>query len=205
LIPVKASPLSQKTLFVRLKIHKIVIPEVFKLLEVKEGGSLIWLEFQPIREGQEIPKGLHVRVDIQTGEKEAKLVDAEGERDVLPLASNATVENTTPAEPLSENKTHFHGGANAPKTHKSKIGLREKDAFAIYLQTFDDHVKESNVSQILETLDELEEMVHHIDWGYEFVQTGNGFSILFPLLNHSDADVRSRTALVIGSTMQVNQ
>lgn len=31
------------------------------------------INFQPIREGQSIPPGLHIRLNVQTGEKEARL------------------------------------------------------------------------------------------------------------------------------------
>ena len=34
-------------------------------------------EWQEIKPGQSIPPGLHVRVDLQTGLKEAKLMDSE--------------------------------------------------------------------------------------------------------------------------------
>jgi nucleotide exchange factor SIL1 len=32
-------------------------------------------EWQPIRKDQGIPRGLHVRLNVQTGEREAKLLD----------------------------------------------------------------------------------------------------------------------------------
>ena len=39
-------------------------------------------EWQEVREGQSIPAGLHVRIDLQTGQKEAKLLE-EDENDVV--------------------------------------------------------------------------------------------------------------------------
>lgn len=42
-------------------------------------------EWQVIKEGQSIPKGLHIRMNFQTGIKEAKLLDeSESETDSQP-------------------------------------------------------------------------------------------------------------------------
>jgi len=45
------------------------------LFEVSEEEFVATNEWKPIKEGQAIPKGLHVRLNLETGQKEAKLMD----------------------------------------------------------------------------------------------------------------------------------
>ena len=47
-------------------------------------------QWQVVREGQAIPPGLHVRMNLQTGLKEAKLLDDEDVNDGVDLASEST-------------------------------------------------------------------------------------------------------------------
>jgi hypothetical protein len=45
--------------------------------EVSEEEFVATNEWKPIKEGQAIPKGLHVRLNLETGQKEAKLMESE--------------------------------------------------------------------------------------------------------------------------------
>lgn len=53
----------------------IVMRNYSKQQTVKKYNTTLTIVFQDIKEGQHISKGLHVRVNMQTGQKEAKLLD----------------------------------------------------------------------------------------------------------------------------------
>jgi hypothetical protein len=106
-------------------------------------------EFQNIQPGQVVPPGLHIKLDVQTGEKQAKLsVDTASENGlgVVPGQEAVVVE-----PPVEESEPKL--------AHISKLSARERDSFG-------DFIKDLNVkapaSVCLEILNKLEDMVMHI-------------------------------------------
>ncbi|XP_062558109.1 nucleotide exchange factor Sil1 [Armigeres subalbatus] len=70
-------------------------------------------EWQEIEDGQAIPQGLHVRINLQTGKKEAKLLE-KSDNDTQSAASLSTV----PGEGLQD---HGGGGAALPYENINKL------------------------------------------------------------------------------------
>ena len=99
-------------------------------------------EWQRIREGQSIPAGLHVRMNFQTGIKEAKLMEIDGsEKDKIKFTEEKPAEKTTKKGPKiilandEDNKDHVYSSEklNLKKSHlkqvlhdfKDKIGTKD--------------------------------------------------------------------------------
>jgi hypothetical protein len=95
-------------------------------------------EFQKVHHDQSIPKGLHVRIDVQTGEKEAKLsVDHSSDNalDIVPGEEAVIVE--------------------PPVSRKSSLSGREKDAFGDFIKDLDVTKPASFVLPVLEKLEDM--------------------------------------------------
>jgi hypothetical protein len=58
---------------------------------------------------------------------------------------------------------------------------------------------------IIKVLDQFEELVHGIDFGKKFISAPDAIYTIISLLSHSSAEVRSKSALVLGSATQNNQ
>lgn len=63
-------------------------------------------DWKVVKEGQHIPPGLHVRMDFQTGIREAKLLDEEGEEE---RRSEQEPQNSSEQPSTSGDRTHYYG------------------------------------------------------------------------------------------------
>ena len=71
-------------------------------------------EWQVVKEGQSIPPGLHVRMNLQTGLKEAKLLDNADENGVA----------SEEVEPSTTDDSTGEGEAASPESHSDHVGAR---------------------------------------------------------------------------------
>ena len=78
-------------------------------------------QWQVVREGQAIPPGLHVRMNLQTGLKEAKLLSDEDENDGVDLAS----ENTSASDVGDSEKDDVDGNSSDSRpTSQESEGMK---------------------------------------------------------------------------------
>ena len=78
-------------------------------------------QWQVVREGQAIPPGLHVRMNLQTGLKEAKLLDDEDGNDGVDLAS----EDTSASEGGDSEKDDVDGNSSdSSSTSQESEGMK---------------------------------------------------------------------------------
>ncbi|KAL3902114.1 MAG: hypothetical protein SGCHY_000063 [Lobulomycetales sp.] len=154
-------------------------------------------DYQPVRSGQVIPKGLHVQIDWQTGEKRAKLaVNGDGA-----AAASAAVQ-VQQVEDGEQQPVDSRDQQSAGTEAKSSLSSRERDAFGEYLRDLD---VGKPAGQIMPVLEKLEDIVHHVEWGLYLVETPRGLPLILDLLSrHGDATVRAGAAMVLGSCMQNN-
>ncbi len=213
-------------------------------------------EWQEIEPGQSIPAGLHVRMSLKTGLKEAKLMedspdfgdkrraDYHGYSDrrgvvnkrskVFTWEEYMSMLEETPEQfshppaltHITAQDTHTHSGQTDIKqtgtrqTDIKQTGTRQtntrqtdstlsfdppvtlhREAVTILelVHAFSDN--EILPSKLVGLLEELEYHVHEIDNGRDLVGVG-GVPVLLRLLNHTETDVRSHAALVLGSAAQ---
>ena len=135
-------------------------------------------EWQTIKPDQGIPRGLHVRMNIQTGVKEAKLLDE---------ADKTSGEN--PADTKSEKIKKSIENLNDDKFEKNNIDIKsDPDNLFRSYQEFKDDLKAANINlhsdseiiqelvdnfnstvdkkQALEILDDIEYYVHKVSQKY---------------------------------------
>ena len=148
-------------------------------------------EWQTIEPGQSIPRGCHVRINFETGKKEAKWAE-ERNTHKFQLAPNTT-ESSQPIISLFDEiaKSEFKSTADNENLNET-------------LNTLTAMGSTVNDTYILLCLDELEQLLSDGDLA-QYVTSTEHFSYLISLLSSANLDVTSATCLVIGSMWQNNQ
>ncbi|KAL5021502.1 hypothetical protein ScPMuIL_000657 [Solemya velum] len=184
--------------------------------------------WKDVREGQPIPSGLHVRMDLQTGKKQAKLMDGDDgmkywksdDREGMLNTQKKTFSREELKKALKEFKT-------VPREQDEQDELRAKEIkkkFKSYdelksqlksmhmdvksdLEIMTDLVefmqKDLGTEDRLALLTDLEYHVHQIDNAQLFCDLG-GMEFVIKDLNNTNEDIRKEAALVIGSAVQSN-
>ncbi|EGX90388.1 ER translocation nucleotide exchange factor, putative [Cordyceps militaris CM01] len=125
-------------------------------------------EFQQIRDGQEIPQGLHVRLNIYTGEKEAKInVPGEGDPSLEGLLKEQAVVVVEPAardDPIIPPGAPVYETAGQIKTppHAAKAFV---DAMKLLKAERGEHDPSFDAS-----LEGLEELAHDMYYGLQIAE-----------------------------------
>ncbi|KAI9294171.1 hypothetical protein K502DRAFT_366054 [Neoconidiobolus thromboides FSU 785] len=146
-------------------------------------------EFQKIIEGQIVPPGLHYKMGLQNGEKMAKLLDtAENKGNEVIVLKNKDNNKNTPSL-KSGTRTHKENASDRGKFNDSIAQLQNLDAD-----------KES----ITEALENLEELVHDINFGLDLVNSDVFVNLLDLLRPIWPSKLRILSAKVIGSSIQNN-
>ncbi|XP_014787422.1 nucleotide exchange factor SIL1 [Octopus bimaculoides] len=179
-------------------------------------------EWQEVKEGQAIPPGLQVRLDLQTGQKQAKLMPGQSAEDLEYWKSENREgmryknKNDLTPDDLKQALKHFkQHKSKDQEDHASKVRRKKRDyemlrssikSDAQIVTMLHDQLKDYAVLQkedLQSILSELEFFLHQIDNAQLFAELG-GISLLVNLLNSTDTDVKHDTAFVLGSAMQSN-
>jgi nucleotide exchange factor SIL1 len=164
-------------------------------------------EFQVVRDDQELPSGLHVRLNVWTGEKEAKINVPDEQNPALeglPVDSAVVVIDPEPAEEVK-----IPAGAPAyDAVGKIKTPSRESESFHKSLKIIKKGLK------IDEALENLEDISHDIYYGLKIAEDYDTVKSLFCLANTdkifyegADESTLSRArlaALVLAGSVQNN-
>lgn len=166
--------------------------------------------FQLIHDDQDLPPGLHVRLNLATGKKEAKL-NVAGEDDQALMASTTVDVAVVDSAPAS---LEAHGSPkNVEKTPKSNQGsIRPPPPNSPEGTSFDasrTSFKTAPLDEpqvIFSALETLEDLSHDVYWGLKLAQDSDIVLKLIKLLsiNGSDPHVKGAAALVLGSAIQNN-
>ncbi|KAB0794863.1 hypothetical protein PPYR_11702 [Photinus pyralis] len=188
-------------------------------------------EWQVIKKGQKIPKGLHVRVNFETGVREAKILVEDDITDKtsavvqVPDARNSNSEDEAPLkyshqelkEALKNIKNDASPEEQAEKKFRSyeelkedlsKLDVRPKTDGELLKELMLYHkvltTTQEHQELIVSIIEDLEYLVHQIDNANDFV-TLNGFAdIIYPNLNSTNLDIKDGTLKLLGSSMQNN-
>ncbi|XP_017008119.2 nucleotide exchange factor Sil1 isoform X2 [Drosophila takahashii] len=184
-------------------------------------------EWQVIAEGQPIPKGLHVRINLQTGLKEAKLLD-ESERgtalqsqpeeekiehqdqdqDNEPLALDYKPDIIE--ESLRRVKEQKKSYAELRKAYKEfQKNFRTDGELIVQLidqyRNFSKTPQESEMRSKLDCLENLEYLLHQIDNALMFIDNGGLDDVLLPIVvNDTNTSLRVSAMRVLGSLASNN-
>ncbi|KAH0608140.1 uncharacterized protein H6S33_002192 [Morchella sextelata] len=161
-------------------------------------------EFQIIHDDQVVPLGLHYRLNVETGLKEAKINVASDSDDdhtgvvVIPNKDEEAAIIDSP-KPIPRAPISPDGAIKPPLPSSAGEALAFSDSLEVLLK----HSKYST-SEITHALLSLEDLVHEIYWGLQ-VSAPKYVSPLLTLVSNSpDPTIRSTAALVIGSALSNN-
>ena len=186
-------------------------------------------EWQTIRKGQVIPAGLHIRVNLETGLKEAKILDQnkeETDKNVNFIDRHKkVVEYKTHEESkvqsikqliknmkFNEKIVEMSDGLNVSETKFRSISDIKKEFNEIHfkmqsesevLKSLLQKYNKSLVDQKLILLSDIEYLVHSIDIAKDLIEF-YGMDSLLPDFNSTDSRLRAQIALTIGSAMNSN-
>ncbi|RUS19552.1 hypothetical protein BC937DRAFT_87299 [Endogone sp. FLAS-F59071] len=190
-------------------------------------------EFQVVREGQEIPRainspstGLHVRIDLSTGLKEAKLMDptdsnngsalifdnAHEKVHYIPWTDSESpgfytdsdghaVDSDGRIVDIDPPTQHVLKASSSAGSPKYLVNVGDDDLFDACVMVLSD--VDTTAAEALQALDGLEELVHQIDLGVKLAE-GDGMGAVMRWLYDGDAATKSGAAMVIGAAVQNN-
>jgi hypothetical protein len=157
-------------------------------------------EFQIVRDEQDLPKGLHVRLNLETGKKEAKIYvpDASDEAAAVVAVGEAY---DTPEKELAGDTSDWYSSqafeAVPPPT------LEESQAFETHRQTLFE--KNPTEEKLMEALEALEELSHSREVGVVIAKDSPLLNKLIDILyDAAKPETRQRAVMVIGGALYNN-
>uniref|UniRef100_A0A1A8SNG1 Nucleotide exchange factor SIL1 n=1 Tax=Nothobranchius rachovii TaxID=451742 RepID=A0A1A8SNG1_9TELE len=181
-------------------------------------------KWQTLRPGQAVPAGSHVRLNLQTGEKEVRLGEEQMKYwsqehrkdedsksslnpDVLKKAMKKIKEDLNLASRASDHQDSAasrYRPLEELKKDMAELDLLVETDLQIMRRLLD-QLSSSSASpeQRLKILEELEYLVHQVDNAQALCSMG-GLGFLLQALNSSDARLQENAALVLGSAVASN-
>lgn len=161
-----------------------------------------------------LPKGLHVRINLETGKKEAKLLESSSEVDVHSrITSNYQIVEKQAAEASAESLKRLNDFKDISKSNSIKykniqeikdIGVKVTSESALLEEAMSRYINEKDEKNKLSHLSDIEYFVHSIDLANDFFQSG-GLSIMLKDLNQTNSlDIKLGILSVIGASIQGN-
>ena len=183
-------------------------------------------EWQHLAPGQAVPAGLHVRINLETGEREAKLIEEKNEEDKMGdrrrlhhygySDRRGIINKQTKAFKMAELLEESHEDNNDDiklLTHDTSNSAHDNDYMSYKLGLVTDDVRQmmklvdilhtntSSSEELIFALSELEYLVHQIDNARDLDVIG-GLKLVVFLLEHTNDTVQCNAAHVIGAATQ---
>ncbi|CAL1527738.1 unnamed protein product [Lymnaea stagnalis] len=187
-------------------------------------------EWKTVKKGQKIPPGLHVRMDLQTGEKQAKLMEVEGTQNKMEqwdAGENIGIINTEKKRytrdelkaALKEFKYKDETPVSKEQKDEIKNNFRSYDELKKAMQDMNMAVKTEgeivteltaklkgpydDVESLKSLLVDIEYYLHQIDNAKLFADLG-GLETMLKLMNNSNDDIRESVTHAIAAGLQSN-
>lgn len=144
-------------------------------------------EFQVVREDQDLPPGLHVQLDIQTGQKRAKLYNPEEKNpDLEGLPVDRSVVIIDPEEPQDEKPKIPSGAPAYEPVGLVKAPNEKNEGFTLALETVKKYSgakgKSITAGDLDKALEDLEDLSHGMYYGLQIAEDAEALHALFCLL-----------------------
>jgi len=156
-------------------------------------------EWQEIVDGQRVPSGLHYRINLETGKKEAKILEESDETKVkvtTPILSDQNViEDDQPSEQLSPEQV------KEMKDVMEKMKLNKDIENIKHLMA---NYENSTLDSKLVILEDLDYYMHQMDNAQDFVSLNGLNTIILPALRSLEEDLVAKAAILLGSASQAN-
>ena len=168
--------------------------------------------FNTVHDDQELPPGLHVRLNLQTGVKEARLNVPEGGED--DYTAVAVLDDEDPQQASSDDDQQpLVPVVNADGHQKGPPRILIPDtANGEERKVFDKSVailkaaSRADVESHLSALADLEELCHSLEWGHVLARDTSMINHLQDIIVSVDVDtrLRSASALLLSTTIRNN-
>lgn len=172
------------------------------------------LKFQVVHDDQELPPGLHIRMNLATGVKEARLNEPEFEEDQhatgLTIVDDDDDEHEPQGSPgLRDQSNHPHFAL--PPTRPPPVDPSEGSVFRSSIDVLDSSSGQDSESS-LSALSDLEDLAHSHHWGLTLARDRSTLHLLFNFLRPSisqsassvEVQIRSATALLLATAIHNN-
>ncbi|RMZ93500.1 nucleotide exchange factor SIL1 [Brachionus plicatilis] len=187
------------------------IDEKFEIIDEEFIPTHEWKRVKP---GQAIPKGLHVRLNVQTGEREAKILEEEKpaiskefEESLKRINNEQLIPEKSFGDVAHEDQIHKKFKSyDQLKKELNDINFNVQTDFEI-IKNLLEQFKSSNRDQKIAILKDLEFYVHQFDNGLLLCDLGGFDSILNELnstLLNQDSEYAQNLIIVLGSAVQSN-
>ena len=162
-------------------------------------------KFQIVHDDQTLPPGLHIRMNLATGVKEAKLnePDPEEETHAAGLSIIDDVPHGPPDLQDQSNPNHF-----VPFDRPPPFDPSESSLFASSLDILMSSPKDPNT--VVSALSDLEDLAHSHYWGLNLARDPSLSHILFQFIypsaspSQSSLEIRSATTLLLATAIHNN-
>ncbi|KAL8791037.1 MAG: hypothetical protein Q9213_000244 [Squamulea squamosa] len=165
-------------------------------------------KFQTVHDDQDLPPGLHVRMNLATGVKEARLNVPEPDED--PASAGLTIIDDSDLlgfkEPVAEPPVDFRGDYRQQPFLHPQHDVAESTLFSDSVAQVKGRTSPDN-DNLLPALTNLEDLSHSYHWGLSLAKDNEVIHKLFQLLLPSNLslEVRSLATLVFGTAIHNNQ
>ncbi|KAF3769223.1 hypothetical protein M406DRAFT_16040, partial [Cryphonectria parasitica EP155] len=174
-------------------------------------------DFQVVREGQEIPQGLHVRLDVSTGRKEAKINDPNEQN---PALEGLPVDSAVVMVEQEGFSSSVDQGAQIPKGAPAYEPIGKIKAPEVESQAFHDSLTVLKTLSLADrpvdaALSILKDISHDIYYGLKIAEDPKAVKELLCMMSSQDVFARDvdeeavtlagDAASIIGSALQNNQ
>ncbi|KAI0116878.1 hypothetical protein F4814DRAFT_265572 [Daldinia grandis] len=151
--------------------------------------------FQPVHDDQDLPPGLHVQLDIQTGQKQAKLVNPAEENPALEgLPVDRSVVVVDPEPPQDEQPRIPPGAPAYEPVGVVKAPKGKNEGFLEALETVKKSSRaDGNAAPVVDPVDldkaleDLEDLSHGLYYGLQIAEDADALHALLCLLTARDA------------------
>lgn len=165
-------------------------------------------EWQEVQPGEVLPRGVHVRLNLETGRREAKRLDDEepGESqkrtDVSKEGRLLLEEAKDDSSKSLPEKPRAAWRAEEFKKKMSSLKLKAKSDSEI-VRGLLDHYRNATAAGKEPLLRDLEYLVHQYDTAVDFIRM-DGLLVIVPDLNSTSETLRELVAFTLGSALQGN-
>ncbi|KAJ2069558.1 nucleotide exchange factor sil1, partial [Coemansia sp. S100] len=167
--------------------HQVCYPRLFNATD----------EFQVVQPGQDLPPGLHVQINMASGERLAKLMAPEPKKDLA-----LVVPESLPVDPPKDNsRQRGFGSGYKPAAAE---GFQAHIDLVVELSTSMDR---SQADLLHNTLLAMEDLVHDTRYADELIHRSTGATSLLRLSDANSswpANIRQLASVVLGTALQNN-
>ena len=157
-------------------------------------------EWQVVREDQQIPAGLHVRLNLETGETEARLLQAENDEKTSDMVLLDSDEGSSEIQERKDLQPRPK--ASFKKSRVSETELLDYDSSVIEVLDYEHNKDAKSLEKAIDTLIELS---HDIDFGVQLSSHPLFFSVLGKIAETSrDSAIVEKAYRIMGSLLRNN-